>query len=167
MSAPRPPHEAHVAICLTVTLPSRRLVVRWPVPAQGSQRRGAVPGLAPEPPWLRARLEAGDPSAVVSELALSRGHPLCTKALELFVSIYGAEAGNLALKALAVGGVLVGGGIAPKIKAGLADGAFVSAFRDKGRYRDLLGAIPIHLVLTPRAPLLGAAQVARGLLRGR
>jgi glucokinase len=122
-------------------------------------------GYAPEPQWLGDRLRKEDPSVVVSEVGLAGGHPLCTGALDLFVSIYGAEAGNLALKALAVGGVLVGGGIAPKIRAKLADGSFLAGFQDKGRYRDLMASIPVHLVLEPRAPLLGAAHVARDLLR--
>jgi glucokinase len=121
-------------------------------------------GHALEPQWLGDRLRSGDPSAVVSEVGLAGGHPLCTTALDLFVSIYGAEAGNLALKALAVGGVFIGGGIAPKISAKLADGSLLAAFSDKGRYRDLMGSIPVHLVLDPRAPLLGAAHVARELL---
>jgi glucokinase len=124
-------------------------------------------GVAPEPQWLGDRLRSGDPSAVVSEVGLAGGHPLCVTALELFVSIYGAEAGNLALKALAVGGVYVGGGIAPKIQAKLVQGSFLAAFSDKGRYASLLGSIPVRLVLNPRAPLLGAAQVASELLRGR
>ncbi len=122
-------------------------------------------GLAPEPQWLSDRLRSGDPSAVVSEVGLAGAHPLCTTALKLFVSIYGAEAGNLALKALALGGVLVGGGIAPKISAKLTDGSFLAAFSDKGRYRDLLASIPVRLVLDPRAPLLGAVHAARALLR--
>jgi glucokinase len=124
-------------------------------------------GHAPEPQWLSDRLRSGDPSAVVSEVGLAAGHSLCTTALELFVSIYGSEAGNLALKALAIGGVFVGGGIAPKISARLADGSFLAAFCDKGRYRDLMGSIPVRLVLDPRAPLLGAAHVARELLDRR
>ena len=122
-------------------------------------------GHAPEPEWLRDRLRSGDPSAVVSEVGLAGGNLLCATALELFVSIYGAEAGNLALKALAVGGVFIGGGIAPKIRAKLDSGTFLAAFTDKGRYRDLMTSIPVHLALNPRAPLLGAAQVARELLQ--
>jgi len=124
-------------------------------------------GHAPEPSWLRDRMEREDPSAVVSEVGLAGGHPLCTTALDLFVSIYGSEAGNLALKALALGGVFIGGGIAPKIRAKLTDGNFLRTFCDKGRYRDLLRSIPVHLVLDPRAPLLGAASVARDLLAPR
>lgn len=122
-------------------------------------------GGAAEPQWLRDRLEREDPGAVVSEVGLAGEHPLCARALEVFVSLYGAEAGNLALKVLAVGGVFVGGGIAPKIRATLAAGSFVAAFRDKGRYRDLLASIPVHLVLNPRTALLGAAHLARELLR--
>ena len=124
-------------------------------------------GQAPEPQWLRDRMEREDPSAVVSEVGLAGGHPLCERALELFVSVYGSEAGNLALKALAVGGVFIGGGIAPKIRAKLADGRFLAAFCDKGRYRDLMRSMPVHLVLNPRAPLLGAAHVALDLLGKR
>jgi len=116
-----------------------------------------------EPRWLRDRMEQEDPSAVVSEVGLAGGHPLCVQALDLFVSIYGAEAGNLALKALALGGVFVGGGIAPKIRPKLEDGTFTAAFHGKGRLADLLASIPVRLVLEPRAALLGAAQVACGL----
>jgi glucokinase len=100
----------------------------------------------------------------VSEIALAGGHPLCVEALDLFASIYGAEAGNLALKAVAVGGVYVGGGIAPKVRAKLEAGGFMAAFRDKGRFSSLLASIPVRLALDPRAPLLGAAfMAARGL----
>ncbi len=120
-------------------------------------------GGAPEPQGLRSRIEREDPSAVISELGLAGADPICSKALDLFVSVYGAEAGNLALKALAVGGVFVAGGIAPKIRSKLTDGTFGTAFRDKGRFSGVMASIPIHLVLNPRAPLFGAAQVAREL----
>jgi len=124
-------------------------------------------GGVPEPAWLHDRIATGDPSAVVSEVGLAGGHPLCVQALDLFAAVYGAEAGNLALKALAVGGVFVGGGIAPKIRAKLADGTFVTAFCDKGRFAELMASIPVSLMLEPRAALLGAAHVARGLVEGR
>ena len=123
-------------------------------------------GGVPEPSWLHDRIATGDPSAVVSEVGLAGGHPLCVQALDLFVSVYGAEAGNLALKALAVGGVFVGGGIAPKIRAKLADGTFVTAFCDKGRFAELMASIPVSLMLEPRTALLGAARVAQGLVEG-
>jgi glucokinase len=106
------------------------------------------------------RMRAGDPSVVVTEMALAGGDPICVKALDIFVSVYGAEAGNLALKAMAVGGVVVGGGIAPRILARLTAGGFVAAFRDKGRLAALMEAMPVRVALNPRAPLLGAAGVA-------
>lgn len=117
----------------------------------------------PEPPWLAERLRAGDPSAAVSEAGLGGRDPICAEALDLFVSVYGAEAGNLALKALAVGGVFVGGGIAPKILPKLQESGFVAAFCDKGRLTDLMRSIPVHAVRDPRTPLLGAADRARAL----
>ncbi len=121
---------------------------------------------APEAEWIRSRMETGDPSAVVAEAALESRDTRAVQALDMFVSIYGAEAGNLALKALAVGGIFVAGGIAPKIRPKLEDGTFVTAFRDKGRLGGLMASIPVRLVLEPRAALLGAAAVARSLLSG-
>ena len=106
------------------------------------------------------RMRVDDPSAVVTEMGLAARDPMCAKALDVFVSVYGAEAGNLALKAMAVGGVLVGGGIAPRIIDRLRAGGFVAAFRDKGRLSGLMEAIPIRVALNSRAPLLGAARVA-------
>lgn len=120
-------------------------------------------GWAAESPEVAERMRAGDPSAVVGELGLRRADPLCDKALDVVTEIYGAEAGNLALKAMAVGGVLVGGGVAPRIVERLAAGGFVAAFRDKGRLAPLLESMPISVALNPRAPLLGAAQVAASL----
>jgi len=117
----------------------------------------------PEPAWLRARFDHEDPSAVVSEVALAGTDAVCAAALDIFVAAYGAEAGNLALKGLAVGGVFLAGGIAPKILPKLADGAFADAFRDKGRFADLMASIPVHVVLEPRAALFGAARVAASL----
>jgi glucokinase len=121
-------------------------------------------GWATESPGVAARMQEDDPSAVITELGMAGRDPLCAKTVEIFVSVYGAEAGNLALKAMAVGGVLVGGGIAPRILPALTSGAFVAAFRDKGRLAALMEGIPIRVVLDPGAPLLGAAHVALGLL---
>ena len=114
-----------------------------------------------EPKWLADRLAAeNDPSAVVSMAALANEAEICIKALDLFVSIYGAEAGNLALRAKALRGLYVGGGIAPKILDKLQDGTFMRAFTDKGRYADLLAAIPVQVVLNDQAALRGAAYYA-------
>jgi len=96
--------------------------------------------------------------------ALAGRDACCVEALDLFVSIYGAEAGNLALKAFAVGGVFIGGGIGPKIRAKLLDGTFMTAFGAKGRLSPLLATIPVKLALEPRAALLGAAQVGADLV---
>jgi glucokinase len=93
-------------------------------------------------------------------MGLAGRDPMCARALDIFVSVYGAEAGNLALKAMALGGVFVGGGIAPRILPRLTGGAFVTSFRDKGRLAALMETIPIRVALDPRAPLLGAARVA-------
>jgi glucokinase len=114
-----------------------------------------------EPSWLAERLAAeNDPSAVVSKAALANEAEICVKALDLFVSIYGAEAGNLALRAKSLRGLYVGGGIAPKILDKLKDGVFMRAFTDKGRYADLLAAVPVHVVLNDQAALRGAAYYA-------
>jgi len=112
------------------------------------------------PDWLRARLQLEDPGAVVGEVGLAGRDPVCVEALDLFVSIYGAQAGNLALEGLALGGVVIGGGIAPKIRTKLADGRFMGAFRAKGRLDSLLSSIPVRVALDPRAPLWGAARLA-------
>ena len=111
-----------------------------------------------EPAWLAQELASGDPSAKISQFGLSGRSELCVQALDLFASIYGAEAGNLALKFLARGGVYVGGGIAPKIIEKLTDGTFIKAFLEKGRLASLLSAIPVRVVLEPKTALYGAAQ---------
>jgi glucokinase len=115
------------------------------------------------PDWLRARLQREDPGAVIGEVALAGRDPVCVEALDLFVSIYGAQAGNLALETLSMGGLVVGGGIAPKIKTKLADGRFMTAFRAKGRMEPMLASTPVKVALEARAGLLGAAHVAAGL----
>ncbi len=113
-----------------------------------------------EPVWLAERLAAEDPNAVIAELALKAKSEICEKALDMFVSAYGAEAGNLALKVLAVGGLYVGGGIAPKIIEKLKDGTFMKAFTDKGRLSQLLINTPVRVILESRTALLGAAAYA-------
>ncbi len=114
-----------------------------------------------EPPWLAEQLEeSDDPPAVISEVGLAGKAPLCTEALNLFSSIYGAETGNLVLKFLAVGGAFVTGGIAPKILATLQNGSFVSGFIDKGRFSELMRNSEVHVAMNLKAPLIGAAQFA-------
>jgi len=111
-----------------------------------------------EPAKLAARLATGeDPNFVITELALAAKSEICVKAMDMFVSAYGAEAGNLALKILPAGGLYVGGGIAPRILEKLKDGAFMKAFADKGRMSQLLINMPVRIILESRAALLGAA----------
>jgi len=118
------------------------------------------PGRGEEPDWLANAIRDRDAAAVISEAALEGRSPLCAQALDLFVSFYGAEAGNLALKFLAAGGIFVGGGIAPRIIGKLKDSTFMSAFVSKGRLNSLLEAIPVRVILNDKAALLGAARCA-------
>ncbi|MEM7174409.1 MAG: glucokinase [Chlamydiota bacterium] len=97
---------------------------------------------------------------VISEKGLSGESPACAESLKIFASIYGAEAGNLALKLLALGGVYVGGGIAPKLLPIIKQGHFFSAFKSKGRFHTLLETIPIRIVLNEETALLGAMSCA-------
>ena len=114
-----------------------------------------------EPAWPAERIAAvPDPNSVITELALTAKSEICEKALDMFVSAYGAEAGNLALKVLSVGGLYVGGGIAPRILEKLKDGTFMKAFTDKGRLSRLLVNMPVRVILESRAALLGAAAYA-------
>ncbi|MBI3610232.1 MAG: glucokinase [Nitrospirae bacterium] len=115
-------------------------------------------GYGKEPERLAARFEKEDPGTVITEEALAETAPLCVKTLDLFISLYGAEAGNLALKVFATGGVYIGGGIAPKIVRKLVEGAFMKAFVDKGRYSSLMDRIPVRIILNEETGLLGAAR---------
>lgn len=120
-------------------------------------------GELPESNLLAEMMRAGDAAAAISDFALNHRDPLASAALDLFVSVYGAEAGNLALKILARGGVYVAGGIAPKIIERLKEGAFMRAFLAKGRFAELLATLPVVVVLNPEVGLLGAQQVASRL----
>jgi glucokinase len=117
-------------------------------------------GKGEEPAWFVEEVKSKDPSAVIATAALAGKCDLCVKALDLFVTIYGAEAGNLALKLKATRGVLIGGGIAPKILPKLKGAAFMQAFRDKGQMGALLGPIPVRVILNDKTALLGAALYA-------
>lgn len=110
-----------------------------------------------ELPGTRARMQQEDPAAVVTRHALAGDDPLCGQALELFLSAFGAAAGNLALTVLATGGVYLGGGIAPRLAGPLRDGPFLDAFSAKGRLSPLLATFPVHVIMSPDAGLLGAA----------
>ncbi len=118
-------------------------------------------GRGEEPAWLRQALgQAKDPTPVISNAGLEGRCESCAKALDLFVSFYGAEAGNLALKVMATGGVYVGGGIAPRILRKLQGPLFLAAFTAKGRMRPLMEAMPVHVITKETTALLGAACAA-------
>lgn len=120
---------------------------------------------AQEEDWLREELKRDDPSAVLSRNGLSGKSPLCAQTLTLFVTLYGAEAGNLALKMMATRGVFIGGGIAPKILPIMQSPSFMDAFAAKGRFENLLLSIPVRILLNDQAALLGTARYA-GLKAG-
>jgi glucokinase len=113
-----------------------------------------------EPASLAQAITKADPAAVISEAAVNGTSTRCAMALELFVTYYGAEAGNLALKIMATGGVYIGGGIAPKILSQLEHENFMASFLAKGRMRTLLSGMPIKVILNPKTALLGAAHYA-------
>lgn len=111
-----------------------------------------------EPQWLKKEFQADDPPSVVSLNALRKKSPACEKALDLFVSLYGAVAGNMALQILA--GIYVGGGIAPKIISKLKEDIFMEAFLAKGRFKTLLSRMPVKVIMNEKASLIGAAHYA-------
>ncbi|HLJ96461.1 MAG TPA: glucokinase [Gemmataceae bacterium] len=117
-------------------------------------------GHAPEPAWLTQKLQGGDPNPIITQAGLAGEDPLCVATVELFSTLYGAEAGNLALKCVATGGVFVGGGIAPKMLSVLQGGSFMRGFTDKGRFSGLMKSMGVSVALNPAAPLIGAAHYA-------
>jgi glucokinase len=121
-------------------------------------------GFAPKPVSMMHKPEGKDRSAMVSECALSERDPLCMEALRMFAEIYGAEAGNLALKSMSLGGVYIGGGIAPKILPVLVNNHFMNGFASKGRFEEMLRGMQVKISLNPETALLGAAYYAHDRL---
>lgn len=117
-------------------------------------------GLAKESPELAAKMAAGDPAAAISKAAIEGSCPLAEKALDIWISVYGAEASNLALKVMATGGLFLTGGISPKILSKLKAPAFMESFLYKGRLRPLVESIPVQVVTNEKAGLMGAARCA-------
>ena len=116
---------------------------------------------ADEPNWLAEEIqESADVGVVVSKYGLEGKSAICEQTLEIFTSLYGAEAGNLALRILATGGIYIGGGIAPKILPKLKEDIFLKSFTAKGRMRELLEKIPVRVILNENAALIGAAHFA-------
>jgi glucokinase len=117
-------------------------------------------GRGEEPDWLTREMHQRDAAAIISQAALAGTSALCRQALDLFVALFGAEAGNVALKLMATAGVYVGGGIAPKIIRKLTDSTFMDAFVAKGRLKPLLEAMPVRIIMNAEVGLLGAARFA-------
>jgi len=118
-------------------------------------------------PVLDAESEPSELPAQISKTALDGRCPACVDALDMFVSAYGAEAGNLALRSVATAGVYLGGGIAPKILPALRNGKFLDAFLDKEPMVDMLRMMPVSVILNPQAGLIGSAVRAAALAAGR
>lgn len=110
---------------------------------------------------LVEQMDSSDPAAIISKAAMEGKCQVCMQALDLFISIYGAEAGNMALKVMATGGVFLGGGIAPKILSKLKGPLFMDAFRSKGRLQRVLESIPVCVITNDKTALLGAARCAQ------
>jgi glucokinase len=117
-------------------------------------------GRGTEPQWLTDEMAHNDAAAAISHAALAGKCALCEQALDLFVSVFAAEAGNLALKVMATGGVYLGGGIAPKMLAKLSGPLFMHAFAGKGRMQPLLEAMPVKVITNDKTALIGAARCA-------
>ena len=117
-------------------------------------------GRGTEPQWLTEQMQSSDPAAAISQAAMNSSCSLCEQAIDIFVSVYAAEAGNLALKMMATGGVFLGGGIAPKILSKLSLPSFMRAFVTKGRMQPLLESIPVKVITNDKISLFGAARCA-------
>jgi glucokinase len=120
----------------------------------------------PAPSWLRKELSAADPAAAISRAAINERDTLCAEALNLFIYLYGAEAGNHALKIMATGGVYLGGGIAPKNLEQFKGPLFMQGFLDKGRMQPLLEAMPVKIIINDRTALYGPALYLAAVRKG-
>jgi glucokinase len=116
---------------------------------------------ASEPEWFKQQQKSGDPAEAISNMARDNQDALCTEAMQMFARLYGTEAGNLALKLMATGGVYIGGGIAPKILKWLQQPAFLEAFCNKAKMRSLLESMSVKVILNDRAALYGPAIYLR------
>ncbi len=118
----------------------------------------------PVEPEIVKRLESEDPGAVIGQAGVEGSSCICMEAVDVFVSLYGAQAGNLALTLMAVGSVYVGGGIVTKLLPKMQDGVFMKAFTGKGRNQQFMSDLPVWAILNPKTSLVGAAQAAGDLI---
>ena len=141
--------------------------VSWELILSGRGFRTLHEFLAPEVRHASFEDPDADPAPEITQKALAKTCPVCVETLDLWVSVYGSEAGNLALKMLALGGVYVAGGIAVKIIEKIKDGTFFRFFKDKWHFENLLANIPVSVILNESAPLLGAAYEALASVSGK
>jgi glucokinase len=120
-------------------------------------------GRSQEPPALTARMHTENQAAVISQTALNHEFEICVRALDIFVSVLGAQAGNMVLTVWAMGGIYLGGGMPPKILPKLMDGSVVSSYLNKGRLAKLVSKAPLYVIRDDHAALLGAAYLASTL----
>lgn len=145
---PRMGHVSYERVCSGIGIPNIYTFLR-------------ETGRHPEPDWLREQLAAaGDMTPVIVKAAVTGEAPICVATLELFMEILGDQSGNLALTVLASGGIYLGGGIPGRILPQLQKGSFMSFFRDKGRFTEMMGRIPVHIIYNPKAALYGTAYDA-------
>jgi glucokinase len=143
-------HHRHVSyerVCSGIGLPN---IYRYLRDSKGSESPDVAAQLA----------EASDPTPVIVNAAITRENPcpICVQTLDMFLDILGAEAGNLALKVMATGGIYIGGGILPRILKALKSERLMQTFCNKGRFAEFLGNVPMYIILNPQAALLGAAR---------
>jgi len=139
---------AHVSYERILSGPGLQEIYSWLITSERGSEQSAI----------RSRMRTQNASAVISEAALAQQDPACEQALQLFIRIYAQEAGNMALKSLATGGVYLAGGIAPKILPALQSTLFLQSWLDKGRFSTLLQKIPVKVVVHPQVSLIGAAR---------
>jgi glucokinase len=120
----------------------------------------AETGRGKESPQIKEEMRVGDPAAVITRAAQQNECDLCRQAMDIFLSVYGSEAGNLALRVVALGGIYIGGGIASKLGNLFTSPIFMKSFLEKDRMEDFMPQIPVRVVLNDRTGLLGAAQYA-------
>lgn len=145
------------------------------MPSVSLERVASGPGLFTIYSWLKdsgwhsehpetaARIDDGDGAAAIADAASQGEDPLCVETMDIFTSVLGSAAGDFALASLATGGMYLGGGISPKILWKLSDGSFMKAFAKKGRFREFVSSIPVHVITNDRAALLGAAMAAHDM----
>lgn len=146
----RHPHVSYERVCSGLGIPNIYAYYRDRVFQQET------------PAVAKALAEVSDPTPVIVQGAINPTGPcpVCAATLDTFLGIFGSEAGNLALKVMATGGVYLGGGIPPRLLPQLGGGRFLSAMQNKGRFRDLLERVPVHVILNPKTALYGAAAYA-------